>query len=42
MNTLYKGADFDAYDDEVVDYSDCEDDECWENDLISDEFDDEM
>ena len=42
MRTLYSGADFDAYDDEVVDYSDCEDDECWENDLISDDYADGM
>ena len=43
MNTLYKGADFDAYDDEALEESsDCEDDECWENDLISDDYDDGM
>lgn len=42
MNTLYRGADFDAYDDEALEEaSDCEDDECWENDLISEEFDDD-
>lgn len=43
MNTLYNGADFDAYDDESIEESsDCEDDECWENDLISDDYDDGM
>ena len=41
MEALYKGADFDNHDDEVLEESsDCEDDECWENDLISDDYDD--
>lgn len=43
MNTLYNGADFDAHDDEALEESsDCEDDECWENDIISDDYDDGM
>ena len=42
MDLLYEGSDdFDEYDDEAIDeFSDCEDDECWENDLISDDYDD--
>ena len=43
MEALYKGADFDDHDDEALEESsDCEDDECWENDLVSEEFDDEI
>lgn len=42
MEALYKGADFDAHDDESLEESsDCEDDECWENDIISEDFDDD-
>lgn len=43
MDLLYEGSDdFDDHDDEDTDeFSDCEDDECWENDLISDDYDDE-
>lgn len=42
MEALYKGNNiFEDYDDEdLEESSDCEDDECWENDFISEEFDD--